>query len=51
MLEIVLVIFIVIGVALFLWKRRQKPGAAPPKPTTYVCPRCGENDCHCERRS
>lgn len=51
MLEIVLVILIVIGVAVFLWKRPRRRDAVPPKPTTYDCPHCGEKDCHCERRS
>jgi hypothetical protein len=51
MLEIVLVILTVIGVAVLLWKRPRKKDVAHNKPTTYVCPQCGEKDCHCERRS
>ena len=51
MLEIGFIILIVILAAVVLWKRPQKKNAAHDKPTAYVCPRCGEKDCHCQRRA
>ncbi len=50
MLEILIIGLIVSGVVFFLlWRKKS---SAPPgdKPVTFVCPHCGEKDCHCERR-
>ena len=50
MLEILIIGLIVSVVVFFLlWRKKS---SAPPggKPVTFVCPHCGEKDCHCERR-
>ncbi len=50
MLEIFAIGFIIAGLIIFLRRRAGKKPPAPRKPTVYVCDRCGEADCHCERR-
>ncbi len=50
MLEIVVIGLIILGAILFLRRRAKGKKPAPEKPAVYVCDRCGEADCHCERR-
>ena len=50
MLEILIFSLIFIGAVVWL---RKRPGKKRPKSNdqdTFVCPRCGDKDCHCERR-
>ncbi len=51
MLEILIFSLILIGVVVWLRKRPRKQRPAPNDKAAVVCPRCGEKDCHCERRS
>ncbi len=51
MLEIVIIGLIIIGVGVWLWRRSPKKNSAQNDAVTFVCPHCGEKDCHCERRS
>jgi LPXTG-motif cell wall-anchored protein len=50
MMEITAIGLVIIVLAgLLLWHRRRQ--GLLRKSVDYVCPRCNENDCHCERRS
>ncbi len=50
MLEFVVFSLIIIGVAglLLVSRKKQRSGRGEPE---FICPRCNEKDCHCERRS
>ena len=50
MLEILIVGLIAIGVIVWLQWRNKSSASPDEKPVTFVCPHCGEKDCHCERR-
>lgn len=50
MLEILIIGLIVIGGFVFLQWRRRSSTSPGDKPVKFVCPHCGEKDCHCERR-
>jgi LPXTG-motif cell wall-anchored protein len=50
-LEIIVIGGVLAALALWLLARRRKQEPPKRKADTYVCPRCGDKDCHCELRS